>query len=210
MAGFKPSPKHLHPASPCPASAAWGSQTCGEIIPLLLLPWGTEKYMVISFGIPCEDRKSIFEQLFMIQSSFGLFAWETCGCFEWSLNGIYLFLWSLKGYRLHQAAEELSCHVVWIKTQLLNLHDFNNLSETLLALMEQVDMASDAKDLLVLAIVAPLWDAFWATEICHRLICLGRQGSQSWSLDVWIFCADKSLLSFDECIKSWRMSGVFD
>lgn len=140
--------------------------------------------------------------------------WPVCmghtWLFERSLNETYLFLWSLKGYRLHWAAEDLSCHVVWIKTQLLNLHGFSNLSETLLALMEQVDMTSDAKDLLVISTVAPLWDACWATEICHRLICLGCQGSQSWSLDVWIFCADNSLLSFDECIKSWQMSGVFD
>lgn len=210
MAGFKPRSKHLHPASTCPASAAWGTQTRGETIALLFLPWGTENLITISFGIPCKDRKSIFEQLLVIQPSFGLFAWETHGCFERSLKEIYLFMWSLKGYRLHQAAEDLSCHVVWRKTQLLNLHNFNNLSETLLALMEQVDMTSDAKDLLVISTVAPLRDACWAIEICQRLICLGCQGSQSWSLDVWIFCADNSLLSFDECIKSWQMSGVFD
>lgn len=67
---------------------------------------------MISFGIHCENRKSIFEQLFVIQPSMGLFAWETHGYFERSLKGIYLFLWSLKGYRLHRAAEDLSCHVV--------------------------------------------------------------------------------------------------
>lgn len=142
MPGFKPRPKHLHPASTCPASA---TGTHGKIIALLLFPWGTEKYIIISFGIPCEERKSIFEQLFVIRPSFGLFAWETHGCFERSLNGIYLFMRPLKGYRLHWAAEDLSCHVVWIKPQLLNLRDFNNLSETLLALMEQVDVTSDAR-----------------------------------------------------------------
>lgn len=69
----------------------------GEMITLLLLPCGTEKCTVIPFRIPCQDRKSIFEQLFVSQPSFGLFAWETHGCSERSLNGIYIFMWSLRG-----------------------------------------------------------------------------------------------------------------
>lgn len=159
----------------------------------------------------CEDRKRIFEQLLWSNPPLVcLHGRHMAGLKGVWTEFIYLFMWSLKGYLRHRAAEDLSCHVVWIKTQPLNLPDLNNLSETLLALMEQVDVTSDAKDSLVISMVAPLWDACWATEICHRLICLGCQGSQSWSLDVWIFCADNSLLSFDECIKSWQMSRVFD
>ena len=75
-------------------------------------------------------------------------------------------------------------------------------------LMEQEAMTLDATDFLVISAIDACWPSYWAAQICHALICLQCQGKQSWSLDIWIFCPENSLLGSAECIKSCPVSGV--